>query len=214
MNNDLIGLIAPLIPTPRLHFLMTGYTPLTTDQEVMATTLCFSPFPAVCFDYVSCVWTWQMLLLQRPINLHHVHFTKISFYTSYAVYQETRTKPDYIQSGDLLPFLDTQIINDHSTLLDWDWKVIYALNYVLQFHSESIIIFSLSCFIQWIKARNWESYSIKTSLNFFLSHPSNHRWHQCGRQLFWMWCVACSSPRTWWSPLPWTVTHSTVISPF
>jgi hypothetical protein len=35
MNNDLIGLIAPLIPTPRLHFLMTGYTPLTTDQEVL-----------------------------------------------------------------------------------------------------------------------------------------------------------------------------------
>ncbi|KAG1670151.1 Tubulin gamma-1 chain [Nymphon striatum] len=34
MNNDLIGLIAPLIPTPRLHFLMTGYTPLTTDSEV------------------------------------------------------------------------------------------------------------------------------------------------------------------------------------
>lgn len=34
MNNDLIGLLAPLIPTPRLHFLMTGYTPLTTDQEV------------------------------------------------------------------------------------------------------------------------------------------------------------------------------------
>merc|ERR1712013_439056 len=33
MNNDLIGLIAPLIPTPRLHFLMTGYTPLTTDQD-------------------------------------------------------------------------------------------------------------------------------------------------------------------------------------
>lgn len=34
MNNDLIGLIASLIPTPRLHFLMTGYTPLTTDQKV------------------------------------------------------------------------------------------------------------------------------------------------------------------------------------
>ena len=33
MNNDLISLIAPLIPTPRLHFLMTGYTPLTIDQE-------------------------------------------------------------------------------------------------------------------------------------------------------------------------------------
>ncbi|XP_064456713.1 tubulin gamma-1 chain-like [Ornithodoros turicata] len=33
MNNDLISIVAPLIPTPRLHFLMTGYTPLTTDQE-------------------------------------------------------------------------------------------------------------------------------------------------------------------------------------
>ncbi len=31
MNNDLIGLIAPLIPTPNLHFLMTGYTPLATE---------------------------------------------------------------------------------------------------------------------------------------------------------------------------------------
>jgi len=33
MNNDLIGLISPLIPTPRLHFLMTGYTPLSSEQE-------------------------------------------------------------------------------------------------------------------------------------------------------------------------------------
>ncbi|KAF6208390.1 hypothetical protein GE061_016844 [Apolygus lucorum] len=33
MNNDLVGLIAPLVPTPRLHFLMTGYTPLTGDHE-------------------------------------------------------------------------------------------------------------------------------------------------------------------------------------
>lgn len=34
MNNNLIGLTAPLIPTPQLHFLMTGYTPLTTDSDV------------------------------------------------------------------------------------------------------------------------------------------------------------------------------------
>lgn len=39
MNNNLIGLVAPLIPTPRLHFLMTGYTPLTTDHEVRAPVL-------------------------------------------------------------------------------------------------------------------------------------------------------------------------------
>ena len=36
MNNDLIGLIASLIPTPRLHYLMTGYTPLTTDTHQVA----------------------------------------------------------------------------------------------------------------------------------------------------------------------------------
>lgn len=34
MNNNLIGLTAPLIPTPQLHFLMTGYTPLTTNSDV------------------------------------------------------------------------------------------------------------------------------------------------------------------------------------
>jgi tubulin gamma len=31
MNNDLVGIIASLIPTPRCHFLMTSYTPFTTD---------------------------------------------------------------------------------------------------------------------------------------------------------------------------------------
>jgi tubulin gamma len=36
MNNYLVGLIAPLIPTPRLHFLMTGFTPLTTDYDQTA----------------------------------------------------------------------------------------------------------------------------------------------------------------------------------
>ena len=33
MNNDLIGLIAPLISTPRLLFLMTGYTPGAGDGQ-------------------------------------------------------------------------------------------------------------------------------------------------------------------------------------
>ena len=31
MNNDLVGLMSSLVPTPRLHFLMTGYTPLSFD---------------------------------------------------------------------------------------------------------------------------------------------------------------------------------------
>ena len=37
MNNDLVGLVASLIPTPRCHFLMTGYTPLTIDEDATAT---------------------------------------------------------------------------------------------------------------------------------------------------------------------------------
>eukprot|EP00039_Didymoeca_costata_P011449 m.160807 g.160807 ORF g.160807 m.160807 type:complete len:448 (+) comp15175_c2_seq1:195-1538(+) len=36
MNNDLIGLISALIPTPRLHFLMTGYTPLKSPGQIEA----------------------------------------------------------------------------------------------------------------------------------------------------------------------------------
>lgn len=36
MNNDLVGLVASLIPTPRCHFLMTGYTPLTIERESSA----------------------------------------------------------------------------------------------------------------------------------------------------------------------------------
>uniref|UniRef100_A0A164X898 Tubulin/FtsZ 2-layer sandwich domain-containing protein n=1 Tax=Daucus carota subsp. sativus TaxID=79200 RepID=A0A164X898_DAUCS len=33
MNGDLVGLLASLIPTPRCHFLMTGYTPLTVERQ-------------------------------------------------------------------------------------------------------------------------------------------------------------------------------------
>ncbi|WFD43180.1 calcium channel protein [Malassezia psittaci] len=32
MNNDLVGILASLIPSPRLHFLMTSYTPFTSDN--------------------------------------------------------------------------------------------------------------------------------------------------------------------------------------
>mmetsp|Transcript_14000 Transcript_14000/g.21490 ORF Transcript_14000/g.21490 Transcript_14000/m.21490 type:complete len:458 (+) Transcript_14000:92-1465(+) len=37
MNNDLIGLVASLIPTPRCHFLMSSYTPLVMrDAQISA----------------------------------------------------------------------------------------------------------------------------------------------------------------------------------
>ena len=40
MNNNVIGLVASLIPQPRLHFLMTSYTPFTIDDSVMLIALC------------------------------------------------------------------------------------------------------------------------------------------------------------------------------
>ena len=61
MNNDLIGLISSLIPTPRLHFLMTGYTPLTTDSQVCL------PCLSVCFC-VS-VYTVTEILYGRKNNM-------------------------------------------------------------------------------------------------------------------------------------------------
>ena len=33
MNNDLVGLISPLVPTPKAHFLTTGYTPFTSARQ-------------------------------------------------------------------------------------------------------------------------------------------------------------------------------------
>jgi tubulin gamma len=32
MNNDLVGMISSLIPTPQCHFLTTAYTPFSSDQ--------------------------------------------------------------------------------------------------------------------------------------------------------------------------------------
>ena len=39
MHNDLVGIIASLIPTPRCHFLMTAYTPFTGDALDQAKTV-------------------------------------------------------------------------------------------------------------------------------------------------------------------------------
>jgi len=39
MHNDLVGIVASLIPTPRCHFLMTSYTPFTGDNVDQAKTV-------------------------------------------------------------------------------------------------------------------------------------------------------------------------------
>ena len=36
MNNDLVGMLASLIPTPRCHYLMTSYTPFSSEQVEQA----------------------------------------------------------------------------------------------------------------------------------------------------------------------------------
>uniref|UniRef100_A0AAZ3RX58 Tubulin gamma chain n=2 Tax=Salmoninae TaxID=504568 RepID=A0AAZ3RX58_ONCTS len=79
MNNDLIGLIASLIPTPRLHFLMTGYTPLTTDQSVIPScTPCSlmtarpgtTPTPSLSFIPVT--YEYACLYMPSPLFLSQV----------------------------------------------------------------------------------------------------------------------------------------------
>jgi tubulin gamma len=47
MNNDLIGLMASLIPTPRCHFLMTGYTPLQLPSQKQQPAPSTSAVPSV-----------------------------------------------------------------------------------------------------------------------------------------------------------------------
>ena len=39
MHNDLVGIVASLVPTPRCHFLMTSYTPFTGDRVEQAKTV-------------------------------------------------------------------------------------------------------------------------------------------------------------------------------
>ncbi|CAG8814895.1 19289_t:CDS:2, partial [Racocetra persica] len=39
MNNDLVGMIASLIPTPKCHYLMTAYTPFTSDKVEKAKSI-------------------------------------------------------------------------------------------------------------------------------------------------------------------------------
>lgn len=34
MNNDMVSILASLIPTPKCHFLMTGYTPMVVDKHI------------------------------------------------------------------------------------------------------------------------------------------------------------------------------------
>ena len=73
MNNDLVGLLASLIPTPRCHFLMTGYTPLTVERQVRS--LChFFPKRMILehrsFSINLCLHLWRFLLVNCWTGRH------------------------------------------------------------------------------------------------------------------------------------------------
>jgi len=63
MNNDLIGLMASLIPTPRMHFLMTGYTPIfisdAPEQNVTKTSV---------LDVMTRLLQPKNIMVSAPIN--------------------------------------------------------------------------------------------------------------------------------------------------
>lgn len=67
MNNDLIGLIASLIPTPRLHFLMTGYTPLTTDSQVASVR------KTTVLDVMRRLLQPKNMMVSTPVSRHANH---------------------------------------------------------------------------------------------------------------------------------------------
>jgi len=65
MNNDLVSIVASLVPTPRCHFLMTGYTPITINQQQQGKYLTASQDICLTFDgddlltsFISLVTIW------------------------------------------------------------------------------------------------------------------------------------------------------------
>jgi tubulin gamma len=62
MNNDLVGIIASLIPTPRCHFLMTSYTPFTSDSIDKVNDRQF-------IASIKHVWAFFPGLFDQPVRL-------------------------------------------------------------------------------------------------------------------------------------------------
>jgi len=87
MNNDLVSLLGSLIPTPRLHFLMTGYTPLVID-DVDPTSAATGPTSAIRRTTVLDV----MRRLLQPQNM----MVSSQMYTGRKMVTQTR-EPERLQ---------------------------------------------------------------------------------------------------------------------
>ncbi|KAK6116081.1 hypothetical protein DH2020_008350 [Rehmannia glutinosa] len=116
MNNDLVGLLASLIPTPRCHFLMTGYTPLTVERQTknIMVSSCARTKEASQSKYISIlniiqgeVDPTQFVILLCDVAESFFHFTavddfKIRFMKVYREY--ARENLLTLLSGALLAF--------------------------------------------------------------------------------------------------------------
>jgi len=67
MNNDLIGLVASLIPTPRCHFLMTGYTPFSLSADKLQPVSRTVPKTSV-LDVMTRLLHPKNIMVSTPIN--------------------------------------------------------------------------------------------------------------------------------------------------
>lgn len=90
MNNDLVGLLASLIPTPRCHFLMTGYTPLTVERQVIFQ---FKVFLSNCSSFQTLktgnkgLWTLYFRVLFGILGWQKIYQESFQFsYWSHAYY--------------------------------------------------------------------------------------------------------------------------------
>eukprot|EP01129_Flabellula_baltica_P001049 TRINITY_DN10966_c0_g1_i1.p1 TRINITY_DN10966_c0_g1~~TRINITY_DN10966_c0_g1_i1.p1 ORF type:complete len:448 (-),score=88.66 TRINITY_DN10966_c0_g1_i1:43-1386(-) len=63
MNNDMIGLMASLIPTPRMHFLMTAFTPLSISDVPEQ-----QPFRTSVLDVMTRLLNHKTYLTDIPTN--------------------------------------------------------------------------------------------------------------------------------------------------
>lgn len=75
MNNDLVGLIASLIPTPRCHFLMTGYTPMVINDMSSSNTSVRKTTVLDVMRRLTQVCVWWLSLTSWTCFHHYSHTT-------------------------------------------------------------------------------------------------------------------------------------------
>nr|WNZ99647.1 TUB [Ascochyta pisi] len=95
MHNDLVGIVASLIPTPRCHFLMTSYTPFSGENVEQAKTV-----------RKTTVLDVMRRLLQPKNRMVSTNPTKKSCYMSILNIIQGEADPSDVHKSLMLPFKD------------------------------------------------------------------------------------------------------------